>query len=166
MIAWNNFSHYYLKLSKLFLCNLQIFKVLHSKYFTYLKKKINKTFVAYRRLNRTQKWKWKFIFLMCLFWSWWTSLNDSLITKLMWYENNFLFYGATNSLKPRSSGFDVSTSRTVRHSYPVGLVWTCDQLVTEGLIPTQHTLKGIRTHDASDQALSVLCLRPHGHRNR
>ena len=66
-------------------------------------------------------------------------------------------------------------ARAHAHTYPVGLLWTSDQLVAEAayLHNTQqtqqtniHALGEIRNRDTRNLAASYLRLRPHGNRDR
>jgi len=67
--------------------------------------------------------------------------------------------------------FEVCKSH--RHTQPVGLLWTTDQLVAEDAAYTTRTQEmkfltpgGIRILDPSKQAAAEQRLRPHYHRNR
>jgi hypothetical protein len=62
----------------------------------------------------------------------------ALLWKLKCNFPGFIFCGATAQFEPRPPRSDVSTTHTIRHTHPVGLLWTSDQLVPEAATYTAH----------------------------
>jgi hypothetical protein len=81
---------------------------------------------------------------------------------------------AKAEIGPRLPLFEVSKSHTLRHTHPVGILWTSDQLVAEAATYTTqqtqetnfHALSGIRTRDPSNRAAADVRCIPHGYRDR
>jgi hypothetical protein len=94
---------------------------------------------------------------------------DHFVPNILKFVTEF-FCGAAAQIRPSPPVLEVSTSHAIRHSRPVGLLRTSDQLVAEA-DTTQQTqekniqaFSGIRTRNPSNQAAADLRLRPHGHR--
>jgi hypothetical protein len=95
-------------------------------------------------------------------------VSASLLLPLLVYE----FFPL--ALQPKSGlghlTVEVSRSHTIRHTHPIGLLLTSDQLIAEvATYTTQNKHKercGIRTRDTSNQKAADLRLRPHGHLDR
>jgi hypothetical protein len=57
----------------------------------------------------------------------------------------YFFCGAAAQFGPRQPCFEASRSHWIRHTHPVGLLWTSDQLVAEGTTFTTHNKRNRRT---------------------